>query len=113
LTLTETLLLVEVEVAIVFFVLLPIISDLKGKKVYVSRGYFDSIKTILILFIVQIAVLIVAINIQELFPSFSFTNGNIVYTIFAISISIAFFLSLFMVLRIGYNLLSKIACGEE
>jgi hypothetical protein len=64
LTFTETLLTLEVTVATVFFLLLPIVSQLKAEKVYLSQGYFDDLRTILLLFLTQIGALLAAMYLQ-------------------------------------------------
>jgi hypothetical protein len=108
LTLTETLFTTIVQVATVFFVLLPIISALKEEKVYISQGFFDNIRTILILFLTEIGSLLVAMYLQDFPISGPTTYSQPLAEGFTIAISIAFFFTVMLVFRIGYRLLTKI-----
>ncbi len=112
-TFAETLLLAEVTVATVFFILLPAVSALKGERVYISQGYFDNIRTILVLFLMEIALLLVAIYLQYFPIGFSSNLTGPIAEAFMVSISVAFFLTLTFVLRIGYKLLAKLAGSND
>jgi hypothetical protein len=103
----------EVTVATVFFLLLPIVSQLKAEKVYLSQGYFDDLRTILILFLAQIAALLAAMYLQYFPPAVPREISQLSAQTFLIMISVTFFVTVTMALRIGYRLLSKIVATGE
>ena len=111
-TFVETLLTADVTVATVLFLLLPILSGLRGEGQHIPRWVLGNIKMLLYFFMIEIMVLLAAMVEENLPLPFSGYYYQIIYDLFVIIMAIAFFISLLLAIRIGYRLISTLSLRD-